>query len=172
MQLSGPKTTPDDIDLEQHQNQCQGHLQKRSERTDRRLMSLSNDALMRFAFLPLSSIRQPEWVLAAQARLEDHRRQLALQDQAINEREQLRSTIRAELQARTRGFKTLAGILLALGIEVEGRHMATSQQLTKAHRKAMLRFHPDRFASAPLAEQVRAEELFKIISHAPKPGAR
>lgn len=37
----------------------------------------------------------------------------------------------------------------------------------RAQKKALIKFHPDRYQSAPVAVQVEAEEIFKIISKVP-----
>jgi curved DNA-binding protein CbpA len=38
------------------------------------------------------------------------------------------------------------------------------QALRKAYRLAVMRFHPDRQRHSSLAERVKAEEAFKVIS--------
>lgn len=37
----------------------------------------------------------------------------------------------------------------------------------RAQKKALVKFHPDRYQSASVAVQVEAEEVFKIISKTP-----
>lgn len=37
----------------------------------------------------------------------------------------------------------------------------------RAQKRALVKFHPDRYHASPLAVQVEAEEVFKIISEAP-----
>lgn len=37
------------------------------------------------------------------------------------------------------------------------------RQVTKLVRKARLQYHPDRYQTAELEEQIRAEEIFKLL---------
>ena len=43
---------------------------------------------------------------------------------------------------------------------------ATEQEIKSAYRKAVMQYHPDRFATKPEAERKQAEEKFKEINHA------
>lgn len=43
---------------------------------------------------------------------------------------------------------------------------ATEQEIKSAYRKAVMKYHPDRYATKPEAERKQAEETFKEINHA------
>lgn len=43
---------------------------------------------------------------------------------------------------------------------------ATEQEIKSAYRKAVMQYHPDRYATKPEAERKKAEETFKEINHA------
>lgn len=43
---------------------------------------------------------------------------------------------------------------------------ATEQEIKSAYRKAVMKYHPDRFATKPEAERKQAEQTFKEINHA------
>jgi len=43
---------------------------------------------------------------------------------------------------------------------------ASEQEIKAAYRKAVMKYHPDRYATKPEAERKQAEETFKEINHA------
>lgn len=58
----------------------------------------------------------------------------------------------------------LPSILRAFGIDVPGGRVPSAAVVRKAYREALLKFHPDRQREATLANRVRAEEMFKMIT--------
>ena len=101
---------------------------------------------------------------ALQARLDQHRQQLANREAVEQQKEQLRARVRADLQMRLRGLRSLSQVLRALGMKVEGGMWPSPAQQEKAYKLAQRQLHPDRHASAPIGEQIMAEEKFKAVS--------
>ena len=58
----------------------------------------------------------------------------------------------------------LPNTLRALGVPLQPGPNPSPQALRKAYRLAVMRFHPDRQRHSSLAERVKAEEAFKVIS--------
>ena len=58
----------------------------------------------------------------------------------------------------------LPAVLRALGVPLAGGPHPPASTVRKAYRDAVLRFHPDRQREATLAQRVRAEEAFKLIT--------
>ncbi|KAK9842758.1 hypothetical protein WJX74_001897 [Apatococcus lobatus] len=104
----------------------------------------------------------------SQERLQEHRQQLAAQAQELHQRERIKALTRQQLQKRVANAHTVIATLRALGIAIDGFPPYSKANVDKAHRKAMLRYHPDRHVNASLQQQIEAEEMFKIISMAPK----
>lgn len=50
-------------------------------------------------------------------------------------------------------------------MQVEG---SEANGISRAYKKAVLHFHPDRHVNSPVPAQIYAEEAFKIISEAAK----
>jgi hypothetical protein len=79
-----------------------------------------------------------------QARLLDHRRLLAAQESEQEERDRLRTEIRALLEARTRHARSAEATLRALNIPLEYDAATGRANVSKAVRRALLFYHPDR----------------------------
>jgi hypothetical protein len=80
-----------------------------------------------------------------QARLEDHRRLLAAQECEADERERLRMEVRAALELRVRFARSAESRLRALHIPMEYDTVTNLPNISKAVRRALLFYHPDRY---------------------------
>ena len=96
----------------------------------------------------------------------EHRAEEGRKEAEEQEKDQIRVRIRERLAAKLGKAKTLRQVLTAFGIPVDGGFTATSAQVDKAYKKAMVMFHPDKHVNKGLEKQLEAEESFKIISHA------
>lgn len=68
-------------------------------------------------------------------------------------------------ESRRHFFSSLARSSYASFVQVEGGDPGS---VSRAYKKAVLHFHPDRHVNSPLPAQIYAEEAFKIISEASK----
>jgi hypothetical protein len=110
--------------------------------------------------------RQAAVAARQREKLEAYRDRLASATSAEADRDRLRAAVRADLAQREAGCATLADLLRALGVTVEGGGAPTAQQLASAYKRALLRYHPDRAATraADERERVHAEEVFKLVT--------
>lgn len=95
----------------------------------------------------------------------EHRAEEGRKEAEEQEKDQIRVRIRERLAGKLDNAKTLRQVLTAFGIPVQGGVAATSAQVDKAYKKAMIMFHPDKHVNRGLENQLEAEESFKIISH-------
>ncbi|KAK9909160.1 hypothetical protein WJX75_007972 [Coccomyxa subellipsoidea] len=112
---------------------------------------------------------ESELALRSQARLEDHRRLLAAQECEADERERLRMEVRAALELRVRFARSAESRLRALHIPMEYDTVTNLPNISKAVRRALLFYHPDRYQNEGLRAQVEAEEMFKLVSRVQNP---
>lgn len=111
--------------------------------------------------------RRREMEARQQRRLEEIRQSQLKEEETSGFKEQVRDRIRLELDHIAARCKDMATLLRQLGVPVEGGRFATTQQVTAAYKKALLRFHPDRAAALAKSDptlQVEAEEKFKLVS--------
>ncbi|XP_078178266.1 uncharacterized protein LOC144572536 [Carex rostrata] len=110
------------------------------------------------------SLRQLEMEKRQKQRLEEIRQSQKKVEEMVNLKEKIRAEVRKELEVMERRYGTMASILRALGVTVEGGPCPLSHQVNAAYKQAIRRFHPDRFSTSDIHEQVKAEETFKFVS--------
>lgn len=108
--------------------------------------------------------RKVEMESRQRQRLEEIRQSHQKEEQNLGYKEQVRGQVRAELEGVAATCKDMATLLRRLGVPVDGGILPTTQQVSAAYKKALLRFHPDRMAKSEPLHQVEAEETFKLIS--------
>ena len=68
--------------------------------------------------------------------------------------------------ARRAQGKDAVGLLREFYPECTVTRSSSAKELRRDMRKALASFHPDRSRSKSLEEQIKAEEIFKVLSHA------
>ncbi len=114
---------------------------------------------------------QAEKVREQQAqRVKDLRQGEAQKEDLAAKKQVLVARIEADLQRKV-GGKSFAAALRAFGVEVPQN--ANAEQLHKAKKKALVKFHPDRATQrgASWEKIVEAEEIYKLLQNLSSEGA-
>ena len=110
-------------------------------------------------------VAQAEKVKVQQAqRVKDLRQGEAARSDQAAKKQALVARIEADLQRKV-GGKSFAEALRSFGVDVP--QYATAEQLQKAKKKALVKFHPDRATQrgASWEEVVQAEEIYKLLQN-------
>jgi len=100
------------------------------------------------------------------SRVQEYKQQEALKQLENNQKEKLRSIISQELHEdlKRKNIQTLYHVLMYFGAKFTSPH-PSFEDVSKVRKKILALHHPDRTTNKPIPDQVKSEEIFKIIEN-------